>query len=115
MAVVETLIETANSDIELLRKLDSQGDRFSIPRNVDFLLRCPTAEKAETVASFINEYRYGVATTQDLETSPSVLVVVHMPIEQHALHAVSGFMACVCELYGLDYDGWGCVIQSARP
>ena len=114
MAVVETLMETATADVELLRKLDSQGDRFSIPRNVDFLLRCPTAEKAEIVAGFINEYQYGVATAQDLETSPSVLVVVHMPIEQHALHAVSGFMACVCELYGLDYDGWGCVVQSAH-
>ncbi|WP_407074281.1 ribonuclease E inhibitor RraB [Novilysobacter ciconiae] len=107
-------METAVADVELLRKLDTQGDRFSIPRNVDFLLRCPTTEKAEIVASFINECQYGVATAQDLETTPSVLVVVHMPIEQHVLHAVSGFMACVCELYGLDYDGWGCAVQSER-
>ncbi|WP_043957374.1 ribonuclease E inhibitor RraB [Lysobacter sp. A03] len=114
MTVVETLMEAAVADVELLRRLDSQGDRFGLPRDVEFLLRCPTAEKAEIVASFINEYQYGVAVEQDLETSPSVLVTVHMPIEQHALLAVSGFMACVCELYGLDYDGWGCVAQSAR-
>lgn len=114
MAVIDTLIETAVSDTDLLRKLDSQGDRFSVPRDVEFLLRAPSAEKATVVADFINDYQYGVATPQDLEGSPSVLVVVHMPIEQHAIQSVSGFMACVCELFGLDYDGWGCVVQAAR-
>ena len=114
MAVLQTLMDTAVADVDLLRKLDGQGDRFSVPRDVDFLLRCPSAEKAEIVASFINEYQYGVATVQDLESSPSVRVVIHMPIEQHALHATSGFMACVSELFGLEYDGWGCIVQSAH-
>ena len=62
MAVIDTLIETAVSDTDLLRKLDSQGDRFGIPRDVEFLLRASSAEKATTVASFINDYQYGVAT-----------------------------------------------------
>lgn len=113
MKVVEKLMETAIADVELLRKLDNQGDRFSIPRDVDFLLRCPTADKAELVTSFINDYHFGFATTRDLETTPSVLVIINMPIEQHALLAVSGFMACICALFGLDYDGWGCVAQTA--
>jgi regulator of ribonuclease activity B len=114
MAVIDTLMQTAVSDTDLLRKLDGQGDRFGVPRDVEFLLRAPSAEKATTVAGFINDYQYGVATAQDLEDSPSVLVVVHMPIEQHAIQSVSGFMACVCELFGLDYDGWGCVVQVAH-
>jgi hypothetical protein len=114
MTVLDTLIQAAVSDTDLLRKLDGQGDLFSIPRDVEFLLRAPTAEKATTVAGFINDYQYGVATPQDLDASPSVLVVVHMPIEQHAVQSVSGFMACVCDLFGLDYDGWGCVVQGAR-
>ncbi|KQY54402.1 ribonuclease E inhibitor RraB [Lysobacter sp. Root494] len=112
MTVIDTLIETAVADTDLLRKLDSQGDRFGVPRDVEFLLRAPSAEKATTVASFINDYQYGVATTQDLDDSPSVLVVIHMPIEQNAIQSVSGFMACVCELFGLEYDGWGCVVQA---
>jgi hypothetical protein len=113
--VVDELMQTAVADVELLRKLDSQGDQFRIFRDVEFLLIAPTAEKANLVASFINEYQYGVATPQDLETSPSILVVVHMPIEQHILHSVSGFMVCVSQLFGLEYDGWGCVGQPAHP
>ncbi|GAA5073449.1 hypothetical protein GCM10025759_14650 [Lysobacter panacisoli] len=103
---------TAVADSDLLHKLDAQGDQFGIARNVEFLLRAPSAEKATTVASFINDYQYGVATAQGLDDSPSILVVVHMPIEQHAIQSVSGFMACVCELFELDYDGWGCLVQT---
>jgi hypothetical protein len=113
MAVVDKLMETAAADTDFLLKLDAQGDRFSVPRDVEFLLKAPTSDNASIVASFINDHQYGLATTQDLE-SPSVLVVVHMPIEQHAIQSVSGFMACICELFGLDYDGWGCVVQAAR-
>lgn len=115
MAVLNLLIEAAVSDADLLRKLDAQGDRFSVPRDVEFLLRAPSADKATVVADFINDYQYGVATAQGLRDSPSVLVVVNMPIEQHAIQCVSGFMACVCELFGLDYDGWGCVVQATHP
>ena len=114
MAVVDKLMETAAADTDLLRKLDAQGDRFSVPRDVEFLLKAPTLDKASIVADFINDHQYGLATTQDLEESPSVLVVVHMPIEQHTIQSVSGLMACICELFGLDYDGWGCVVQAAR-
>jgi len=115
MKVVDELMQTAVADTELLRKLDAQGDQFGVTRDVEFLLRAPTADKARTVASFINDYQYGVATPQDLEASPSVLVVVRMPVEQHILQSVSGFMACVCQLFGLEYDGWGCVVQTAHP
>ena len=115
MKVVDELMQTAAADVELLRKLDSQGDQFGVFRDVEFLLRAPTAEKASTVASFINEHQYGVATPQDLEASPSVLVVVHMPIQQHILQSVSGFMVCISQLFGLEYDGWGCVVQAAHP
>ena len=112
MAFVDTLIQTAVADTDLLRKLDAQGDSFGIARNVDFLLRAPTAEKAAVVASFINDYQYGLATPQESDGQHSVLVVINMPIQQHAILSVSGFMACVCKLFELDYDGWGCVVQA---
>ena len=114
MTVIDTLMETAVADTDLLRTLDGHGDRLSVPRDVVFLLRAPNADKAIIVASFINEHQYGVATTQDLEESPSVLVTVHMPVEQHLILSVSGFMACICELFGMDYDGWECTVQAAH-
>jgi hypothetical protein len=114
MSVIGKLIETAASDTDLLRSLDAQGDDFAIPRDVDFLLRAPSKEKSEIAASFINECQFGVATAQESDGEHSVLVVVHMPIQQHVILSVSGFMGCICELYGLDYDGWGCITQ-LRP
>lgn len=114
MSVIDELIKTAIADTDVLRLLDSQGDRFSTYRDVELLLRAPTAERADLVASFINDHGYGVARAQYGE-EPSVLVVLHMPIEQSVLLSVSGFMVCVSRLFGLEYDGWGCVAQMTRP
>ncbi|WP_321785072.1 hypothetical protein [Burkholderia pyrrocinia] len=56
MSTVATLRDTAVADVELLRALDADGDDFSIPRDVEFLLCGPSAEKASIVASFINDH-----------------------------------------------------------
>lgn len=111
MSLVEKLMESAIADTELLRSLDSQGDSFSTPRDVDFLLRAPSREKADIAAGFINAYQFGIATTQEHSGQHSVQVVINMAIQQQAILSVSGFMGCICALFGLEYDGWGCVPQ----
>lgn len=111
MPLVDTLMETARADTDLLRKLDSQGDQFAVPRDVDFLLRAPSKEKAEIVSGFINDYQFGAASLQEQDGQYSVLVIINMAIQQQAILSVSGFMGCICALFGLDYDGWGCVAQ----
>ena len=111
MPLINTLMETAKADTDLLYKLDSQGDDFGVARDVDFLLRARDRAQAEIACDFINEHQYGVATTQETGGEFSVLVVVHTPIQQQIICSISGFMACVCELFGLDYDGWGCVVS----
>lgn len=65
MAVIDILRETAVADTDLLRNPDAEGDLFSVPRDVEFPLRAPSAAKSTTVDSFINEYQYGAATAQD--------------------------------------------------
>jgi hypothetical protein len=114
MSAVEELMQTAVADTDLLRLLDSQGDRFAVPRDVEFLMRAPSVEKAELVASFVNDHSYGKATVQAGE-NPAVLVVICMPIEQDIIMSVSGFMVCLSRIFGLEYDGWGCVAQAERP
>jgi len=111
MSVVDTLMETAKADTDLLRTLDSQGDNFAAARDVDFLLRAPSKDKAEIASGFINDYQFGTATLQEQDGQYSVLVVINMAIQQQAILSVSGFMGCVCALFGLEYDGWGCVAQ----
>ena len=88
MSVVETLLDTARADTELLASLDEKGDDFSVPRDVDFLLIAPTAQKADTIASFISDNRYGRARTENVDGVERVLVVVRMPIEQNVICAV---------------------------
>ncbi len=112
MKVVDELMEVAARDTELLVSLDEKGDRFYMSRDVDFLLRAPDQERAELVANFVNDYRYGLASVEESDGDYSVLVVVNMPIKQNEIIAVSGFMVCLCNLYDLEYDGWGCVVQS---
>jgi hypothetical protein len=108
MSVVEALMDAAVADTDVLRSLDSNGDRFSVFRDVDFLLRAPTKEKADLVASFINDHSYGAARVQE---DLSVLVVIRMPVEQPIAMCVSGFFTCLSKIFGVDYDGWGCVAQ----
>ena len=109
MNMVSDLMAVAVADTDVLGSLDRNGDRFSAFRDVDFLLRAPDAAKAQLVADFINEHSYGKATVQD---STSILVVVNMPVEQPIILCISGFFACICNLFAIEYDGWGCVAQS---
>lgn len=110
MSVVDTLLRTAHEDTHLLQKNDSLGDKFSTARDVDFVHRAPDAAKAAIVRDFINDNRYGRARLETSSEQFRVVTVVHMPIEQNILCSVSGLMACIGELFGVEYDGWGCVI-----
>ena len=114
MKVVEELMEVAARDTELLVSLDEKGDHFYLSRDVEFLLRAPDQERAELVASFVNDYRYGSASVQEHGGDYSVLIVVNMPVKQSEILSVSGFMVCLSHLYDMEYDGWGCVVQSER-
>lgn len=110
MTVIDDLLRVAYEDTELLRKNDSLGDKFSVPRDVDFLFRTQDEKKAQTVCSFINDNQYGHAQIQD---STDVLVIIHMPIEQNIICSISGLMVCIAHLFGVEYDGWGSVVKSA--
>jgi hypothetical protein len=114
MSVIGKLMDSAASDIDVLRSLDGSGDDFSKFRNVDFLFRCPDKDKAELVAGFINDYQFGQAVPSSESGENTILVTINMPVEQNIILSVSGFMTCLAELYGLEFDGWGCVAQSQR-
>ena len=114
MSVIGKLMDSAVADIDVLRSLDSNGDDFRKFRDVDFLFRCPDKEKAGLVSGFINDYQFGRAVPSDENGESTILVTINMPVEQHIILSVSGFMTCLAELYGLEFDGWGCVAQSQR-
>jgi hypothetical protein len=111
MSVLKKLVDGAIVDVGVLRSLDEQGDDFTKFRDVDFLLRCPTQEKAELVAAFINEYQFGQASVFEEDEKPCVQVIINMPVTRNVILSVSGFMACIATMYELDFDGWGCEVQ----
>lgn len=111
MQTIDSLLFTAFQDTELLKQLDGDGDDFSIARDVDFVLKAPELKKAELVASFVKDNQYGVASVEEVEEGYRLIVTVHMPITQHVLCSVSALMVCLTQLFSLEYDGWGCVVQ----
>ena len=112
MPLVDTLLTTAYEDTQLLTKNDKLGDNFSTFREVDFLLKSSDLGRAETACSFINDNRYGNAVVQEDDMGAGVLIKVNMPTTQNVLCSVSALMACLAELFSLEYDGWGTTIQT---
>ena len=111
MSFIDTLLTTAYEDTQLLVKNDELGDDFSMSRNVDFILRCDTIQKAETVSSFVSDNQYGIPTIESDGDSLRLRVTVFMPITQQVLCSVSGFMACIAKIFSVEFDGWGSQIQ----
>ena len=111
-SIVDLLLDTAKADTNLLLQNDASGDVFTVPRRVDFLLRASAAEKAQLVADFINDNRYGDATATSDEEGHRITVLIGMPITQHVVCSVSGLMACISKIFDVEYDGWGSVLKN---
>jgi len=97
-------MNSAIADTDVLRRLDEDGDRFEIFRDVDFNIICPDTEKAEAIAGFLTDYEFGSATVT--ENPKEVLVVIHMPVTQQVILCISGFLNCVANLYSSELEGW---------
>jgi hypothetical protein len=113
MHIIESLRENAIADVDLLRKNDSMGDVFAKPRDVDFAFKTNDGKQAEILCAFIKEMNYGSARVEIVDKGLfRVINVIHMPINQHIVCSVSGFMHCIGELFHVEFDGWGSVIQN---
>ncbi len=119
MSVINKIMESAMSDVDVLRRLDADNDNFALFREVDFHFRCPDKAKAELVAEFLTDFQFGqaqVSKHEANENDPSaneageycVDLVISMPVTQNIISCVSGFMVCIAELYDIEFDGWGC-------
>ena len=114
MTIFELLHQTAIADTDLLRKNDKLGDIFTIAREVDFAFETADRQQADDFAEFVNEKNFGTAAVSKIADGHfRVLVLITMPITQHLIGCVSGFMVCLSRLFKIDYLGWGSVVQ--RP
>lgn len=106
--LVDSLLQNARLDTDLLLKNDARGDDFSKVRTVDFLLTTPEAAKAQLVSDFMIDNQYGNASVEEVDSRYRIVVQVDMPTTQNVLCSVSGLMVCIAALFGVKYDGWGC-------
>ena len=112
MGMFELLTQTAIADRDLLLKHDGEGDDFKLPRQVDFAFNTGERMRADDFAEFVNGKGYGDAQIEQVAAGHfRILVLITMPINQNIINSVSGFMLCLSRLFGIDYDGWGSVIQ----
>jgi hypothetical protein len=112
MTVFDLLHQTAVADTDLLRKNDGLGDVFTTARVVDFAFETADRQRADDFAEFVNGKSYGAATVREVtEGDFQVLVLITMPITQHVIGCVSGFMLCLSRLFQIEYLGWGSVVQ----
>ena len=108
----DLLNQTAAADTDLLRKNNELVDVFSKARQVDFAFETVGRERAEDFAEFVNGKSYGTAEVTEVEAGRfRILVLITMPINQHLICSVSGFMLCLSRLFQIDYQGWGSVVQ----
>lgn len=119
MALVNTLLQNADLDRDLLRGNLERGDSPEAPRDVDFVLYAKDKEKGELICSFVHDNSYGRALYQEILENPEVrrhriVVTIHMPTTEHVTCTASAFMACLAELFNLDYDGWGSPIMNQK-
>lgn len=112
MDIFELLRENAIADNDLLRKNDARGDVFAKPRDVDFAFKTRDAIRAKDLCEFIEGLNFGVPQLRSDNGVHWLTVVIQMPITQPLLCSVSGFMVCLGRMFGVEYDGWGSVIQN---
>jgi len=115
MSIAELLLETAESDHQLLQTNLDLGDDPEQPRDLEFILYSNTEDLAALVCDFITGNGYGRPSFLRMDSDDGVpfwriLVAVHAPATQEIVCTLSGFMACLSKIYDLEYDGWGCVI-----
>jgi len=111
MSIVDSLLDNAYEDTQLLISNDKNGDDFLKHRDVDFIMKTEEKEKAETVVDFISDNNYGQASFEKIENEYRILIIINMPTTQQVLTSISALMVCISSLFSVDYDGWGCVLQ----
>jgi len=114
MTMFDRLYHNALGDTELLRKNDELGDVFTIPREVDFAFETGDGQRANDFAEYVNGKNFGMAAvTKITDDRFRVLILITMPITQHLIGCVSGFMVCLSRLFQIDYLCWGSVVQKS--
>ena len=117
MHLVEILLKNSEQDRKVLDHNASIGDRMEEPRDIDFAFHSRDEGQAKTVGSFFIDNHYGMPKLE-LVDDPKfgrfyrLTVVIKAPATEHIVCSISGLMACIGAIFGIEYVGWGSFVQN---
>ena len=119
MQLVEILRKNSEEDRKVLDHNASIGDRVDEPRDIDFAFHSKDEEQAITVGSFFIDNHDGAPTLQKVNDPRfgqfyRLTVVVKAPASEHFFCSISGFMAFIGAIFGIEYVGWGSFVKNGR-
>ncbi|MFZ1085519.1 MAG: ribonuclease E inhibitor RraB [Terracidiphilus sp.] len=114
MSIFDSWRENALADNDLLHRNDEKGDVFTTPRDVDFAFRTREGVRASDLCDYIKGMNFGNPSVSKGDDGVYWVVnIIHMPITQQLLCSVSAHMVSLGKIYGVEYDGWGSIIQKS--
>jgi hypothetical protein len=112
-SVIDRLFANAEADNEALLKNNALGDVFDSPRDVDFVFKSSDPMRAQWLCDFIQRLNFASASvSQTSEAEWRVTAYIHMPINQPLICSVSALMVFLAGAFGVEYDGWGSMVQN---
>jgi hypothetical protein len=96
---------------DALRRLETNGDDLTLPRDVDFTVVFPDQDSGEKFASHFRTlgYRASVELSETVEAFPwDVVVVKHMAPSHKEIVDFEDLLQSVAAAFGGRNDGWGC-------
>ena len=112
-------MHAADTNGELLRLMQEQGDDLAAPRDIDFFLIFATRAAAEACAQGATEALGLPAQVSPYEKTDKWQLVLtrHMPPDHAELNRLEMQIAGLARQHGGDADGWGCpaVSGGAEP
>lgn len=103
----------ANGDV--LRRLESQGDNLTKPRNINFTVVFPGESSAEKFAEHFRELGHEVSVEfaeVEKDFPWDVVVVQHMVPSYDAISNFEELLQSVADSWGGHNSGWGCFSQT---
>jgi hypothetical protein len=99
---------------DVLRRMATNGDDLSLPRNVDFTVVFPNESAAQQFAMHFHELGYAtsVELTATAESFPwDVVIVKHMVPLHRDIGSFENELQTVAGPIGGHNDGWGCLSE----
>ncbi len=96
---------------DALRRMETQGDDLTRPRNIDFTVVFANASSAEQFAKHLSALGHEVsveATETDHDFPWDVVVVRHIAPSYDGITDFENLLQSIADRWGGHNDGWGC-------